>query len=139
MKTLFALVAVFFASFTLATAQKMEFETLEVNYGDIVKGANGVREFKFKNTGTAPLIIESAQGSCGCTVPDYPREPIMPGETKSVKVKYDTQRTGPFTKYVTLKSNSTVNSQVQLTIRGNVAEEPSATPEKSKSLMNGGK
>jgi hypothetical protein len=135
MKTLFVLVAVFFATMTMATAQKMEFETIEVNYGDIVKGTNGVREFKFKNTGAAPLIIESAQGSCGCTVPDYPREPIMPGETKSVKVKYDTQRVGPFTKYVTLKSNSTENSEVRLTIRGNVQEEPAATPDKGKTLM----
>jgi hypothetical protein len=69
MKTLFAFIAVFFATISMATAQKIEFETLDINYGEIVKGANGVREFKFKNTGSAPLIIESAQGSCGLLCP----------------------------------------------------------------------
>jgi hypothetical protein len=59
----------------------------------------------------------------------------MPGETKSVKVKYDTQRIGGFTKYVTLNSNSTENSQVRLTISGTVKEEPAATPGKDKTLM----
>jgi hypothetical protein len=135
MKTLFAFIAVFFATISMATAQKIQFETIEINYGNIVKGANGEREFKFKNTGSAPLIIESAQGSCGCTVPSYPKEPIMPGETKSIKVKYDTQRVGGFTKYVTINSNSTENTQVRLTISGTVNEAPAATPDKGKTLM----
>ncbi len=136
MRTLFAFFAVFFAAVTMATAQQAEFETLEIDYGNLAKGANGVREFKFKNIGNAPLIIENAQGSCGCTVPDYPREPIMPGETKAIRVKYDTQRVGPFTKYVTLTSNSKDNTSTRLTIRGNILPEPDATPAKEKTLMN---
>lgn len=135
MKTLFAFLAVLMMTAGFVSAQKIEFETLEINYGDIAKGANGVREFKFKNTSDAPLIIENATGSCGCTVPDYPREPIMPGETKSVRVRYDTQRVGPFTKYVTLTTNAKDNTSIRLTIRGNVQPEPDATPTKEKSLM----
>jgi Protein of unknown function (DUF1573) len=135
MKTLFAFLAVLMMTAGMVSAQKIEFETLEINYGDIAKGANGVREFKFKNTSDVPLIIEGAQGSCGCTVPDYPKEPIMPGETKSVRVKYDTQRTGPFTKYVTLTTNAKDNTSIRLTIRGNVNPEPDAVPTKEKSLM----
>ena len=108
--------------------QRIEFETLEVNYGEIAKGSNGVRELKFKNTGDAPLTIENAQGSCGCVVPDYPREPIMPGETKSIRVKYDTQRVGFFTKYVTITTNATNYTTLRITVRGNVQPEPDPTP-----------
>jgi len=135
MKTLFASFAVFFAATAITFAQNIEFETLEINYGSIVKGANGVREFKFKNTGNAPLIIQHAQGSCGCTVPDYPREPIMPGESKVIRVSYDTQRVGDFTKTVALTSNSKDNQSTTLTIRGTVLPEPNATPAKEKTLM----
>ena len=115
-----------------AQAQKISFEAVEVNYGDIVKGSDGQREFKFKNTGTAPLVIESAVPSCGCTVPDYPREPIMPGESRTIRVKYNTQNVGAFNKNITIKSNSIDNSQTTLTIRGNVQEEAPATPLKDK-------
>lgn len=107
----------------------------EWNYGSIKNASTGYRYFKFTNTGKAPLVISNAKGSCGCTVPSYPREPIMPGESNFIKVKYDTKRTGAFTKYVTLTTNSTANSTTRLKILGTVsapATTPAATPSKTK-------
>ena len=80
-------------------------------------------KFKFKNTGKEPLIISNATGSCGCTVPDWPKEPIAPGATASIKVKYDTNRIGGIYKTVTVNSNAKSGSIV-LTIKGTVEEKP---------------
>lgn len=136
MKTLSSIIAVLFFAVNFVSAQDIKFESLEVNYGSIEKGADGVRVFKFTNTGTAPLIISNAQGSCGCTVPTYPKEPIMPGEKGEIKVKYDTQRVGQFTKYVTLTTNATSGTSNQLKIFGDVKPEAAPTPEAPKSLFN---
>ena len=81
------------------------------------QGADGGCEFKFKNTGKEPLIISNARGSCGCTVPTWPKEPIMKGQTGIIKVHYDTKRVGAFTKTVTITSNSKTPSKV-ITIKG---------------------
>jgi hypothetical protein len=136
MKTLCSIIAVLFFAVNFVAAQDIKFESLEVNYGSIEKGADGVRVFKFTNTGTAPLIISNAQGSCGCTVPTYPKEPIMPGEKGEIRVKYDTQRVGQFTKYVTLTTNATSGTSTQLKIFGDVKPEAAPTPEAPKSLFN---
>ncbi len=87
------------------------------DYGTIKQGADGSCEFKFKNTGKDPLIISNARGSCGCTVPTWPKEPIMKGQTGVVKVHYDTNRIGAFTKTITLNSNAKTDTRV-LTIKG---------------------
>lgn len=136
MKTLLAcLTFVAFFAFN-SYAQEIKFEALEINYGNIEKGADGVRNFKFTNTGKAPLIISDAKGSCGCTVPTYPKEPIMPGETAEIKVKYDTNRIGAFTKYVTLTTNATNETSTKLKIHGTVNPEAAPTPDAPKSLFN---
>jgi hypothetical protein len=136
MKTLISCLTVLFFAVNFSFAQDIKFESLEVNYGNIEKGADGVRIFKFTNSGAAPLIISNAQGSCGCTVPTYPKEPIMPGETGEIRVKYDTQRVGAFTKYVTLTTNATSNTSTQLKIFGDVKPEAAPTPVAQKSLFN---
>lgn len=59
----------------------IEFESETLDYGTIQQGTDGVREFKFKNIGYAPLIISEARKSCGCTVPSFPKHPIKPGES----------------------------------------------------------
>lgn len=105
------------------------------DYGTIEKSSTGVRFFKFTNTGKAALVISNAKGSCGCTVPSYPREPIMPGETGYIKVKYDTKRVGPFTKYVTLTTNATAGTSTRLKITGKVEAEAAPIPVKEKSLF----
>jgi hypothetical protein len=101
---------------------KIEFKDgiLDLDYGTIKKSSEPFREFEFKNTGKAPLIISNAVGSCGCTIPTYPKEPVMPGKKAVIKVRYDTERVGAFTKNVTLTTNVIGQESVKLTIHGNV-------------------
>jgi hypothetical protein len=103
----------------------------EWNYGSIKNASTGYRYFKFTNTGAGPLVISAAKGSCGCTVPSYPKEPIMPGESEFIKVKYDTKRTGAFTKYVTLTTNAQANTTTRLKIMGTV-DAPANAPAPAK-------
>ena len=98
-------------------APEITFETDMHDYGTMKQGANGNYDFKFTNTGNEPLIISTAKGSCGCTVPTYPKEPIMKGQSAVIKVSYDTKRPGPFTKTVTIESNAKTNPKM-LTIKG---------------------
>lgn len=119
MKKLIASIVFVIMAMGSSYGQEIKFETLSIDYGTIEKGSDPVREFIFKNTGSAPLVISNAQGSCGCTVPTYPKEPIMPGEKSKISVKYDTNRVGAFTKNVTLTTNCP-NPTTVLTIRGDV-------------------
>jgi len=98
----------------------MLFENETIDYGTIPHNADGKREFVFTNNGNKPLIIESTQGSCGCTVPTKPEGPIAPGAKATIGVKYATDRVGPFTKTVTVKSNATGQETKVLTIKGTV-------------------
>lgn len=118
-------------------APQISFEKETIDYGTIEKGANGQREFKFSNTGKEPLIITNAKGSCGCTVPSWPKQPIAPGEEGVIKVKYDTKRVGPINKSVTVHTNAP-NSTKVLRIKGRVERkpQPKTTPEKEQSGMS---
>lgn len=98
----------------------MVFENETIDYGTIPHNADGKREFVFTNNGNKPLVIESTQGSCGCTVPSKPEKPILPGEKGVIGVKYATDRVGQFTKTVTVKSNAAGQETKVLTIKGNV-------------------
>ncbi len=98
-------------------APKIKFKETVLDYGTIEKGSNGVRTFEFTNEGNEPLIVTKTKGSCGCTVPTRPTEPIAPGDKGVIKVKYDTNRPGPFTKTVTVSSNSDTPTVV-LKIKG---------------------
>jgi hypothetical protein len=103
-----------------SNAPKITFETEVIDYGTIEEASNGIREFKFTNTGKEPLIISAITGSCGCTIPSKPpKAPIMPGETHIIEVKYDTKRLGSFNKTVTIKSNA-VNPIEIITIKGKI-------------------
>mgnify|MGYP001450594249 CR=1 FL=1 len=84
----------------------IDFESKVIDYGVIEHNSDGARKFVFTNNGTEPLIIKNAKGSCGCTVPTWPREPIAPGETSEIGVKYATNRVGKFTKTITLTTNA---------------------------------
>ena len=100
----------------------MVFESETIDYGTVAANSDGKREFVFTNNGNKPLIITNAQGSCGCTVPTYSKEPIAPGAKGVIGVKYDTSRAGqPFTKTVTITSNAAGIPSKTLTIKGNVA------------------
>jgi hypothetical protein len=98
----------------------MVYDTETIDYGTIAHNADGRREFVFTNNGSKPLIITSATGSCGCTVPTTPKEPILPGAKGIIGVKYATDRVGAFTKTVTVTSNAEGQATKVLTIKGTV-------------------
>jgi len=104
----------------------MVFETETIDYGTIAHNADGNRKFEFTNNGNKPLIITNTQGSCGCTVPTTPKEPIAPGAKGVIGVKYATDRVGTFTKTVTVTSNAEGMPTKVLTIKGTVL--PDAAP-----------
>jgi hypothetical protein len=106
-------------------APVMTFEKDAIDYGTIKQDAEGNRTFVFTNTGKSPLTISEAHGSCGCTVPSYSKEPVMPGQKSEIKVHYDTHRVGPFSKSVTINSNAK-NSPSVIRISGTV-EAPAVT------------
>lgn len=96
---------------------EIKFEITEYDFGTIAYDGNGSCEFKFTNTGNAPLVLSNVRSSCGCTVPQWPREPIAPGQSSSISVKYDTKRVGSFTKAITVSSN-TKTPEIRLQIKG---------------------
>ena len=102
----------------------IEFTKDTHDYGTIKYDADGSCVFEFKNTGTEPLIISNAKGSCGCTVPEWPKEPIAPGAKGEIKVKYDTKRPGAINKSVTITSNAGNEPTKTLRIKGNVLPAP---------------
>ncbi len=131
----------FLALFTVSvTAQdktaEIKFKTESIDYGTIEKGADGLRIFEFTNTGDAPLLISKVKSSCGCTVPSWPKDPIMPGQTGKIEVKYDTKRVMPIRKTITVTSNAK-RSTIALKIKGNVIDpnKTSVLEKKDKSLI----
>lgn len=150
-KSIYTLVVLFAMSFTAfaqeeqktepnndPNAPEIVFETEVHDFGTIEYGGNGTYDFKFSNTGKSPLIISNARGSCGCTVPKWPKEPIGKGQSGSINVQYDTKRPGPFTKTVTISSNAKSASKV-ITIKGTVSpaeQTEDQTPVKKENAMS---
>jgi len=98
----------------------MHFESKVVDYGTIEQHGEPLRKLSFTNTGDAPLIIQNARGSCGCTVPTWPKKPIMPGETGELEIRYATNRIGKFSKTVTLTTNEEGVEPHVLKVQGKV-------------------
>ena len=96
------------------------------DYGTIPFGGNGQCEFKVTNTGTEPLILSKCKGSCGCTVPTCEPNPIMPGQSSNITVKYDTKRAGVINKSVTITSNAVNEPTKVVRIKGTVEADPNA-------------
>lgn len=127
MKNLFLAFSLFLLGTAVGVAQpkvsggaEISFEKDVHDFGNVKQGGDATYDFKFTNNGTEPLIISNAQGSCGCTVPVWPQQPIKPGETQVVKVKYDSNRVGPINKSVTITSNSTSSPTTVIRIKGNI-------------------
>lgn len=138
------LLAIGFVSLGLAQSEKgekaeesktsLKFEQTTVDYGTIAQGSDPYRSFAFTNISDVPVAIKSAKGSCGCTVPSYPKEPIMPGQKSEVKVRYDTQRIGTFGKTVTLMTTN--DEKIVLNIKGKVyKEEDKSVPTQEKAAF----
>ncbi len=101
---------------------KIKFKTETIDYGIIAKGSDGVRVFEFTNTGDAPLIISKVSSSCGCTIPNWSKDPVLPGKTGEIQVKYDTNRVNPIRKAITVISNADTPTKI-LKITGEVKAE----------------
>ncbi|HNW98942.1 MAG TPA: DUF1573 domain-containing protein [Bacteroidales bacterium] len=137
-RVILTLVSVFFVLF-IANAQtttapsenasgaEIKFDNIVHDYGTVQKGADGKCEFVFKNTGTEPLILSNVTTSCGCTVPSWPKEPILPGKTGAIKVTYTKMNTpGTISKQITVNSNAS-NGTIVLSIKGLVVDNTPAT------------
>ena len=101
---------------------EIKFDQKLIDYGIVEFGIDGKKTFTFKNTGNAPLIFTRIYSSCGCTIPKKPEKPIMPGESSSIEVEYDTKRVGPFQKAITVNSNAKTPNII-LRIKGEVLPE----------------
>lgn len=131
MKKLVLIVLVAFVGLAAQAQAKISFETDTIDYGQIVKGSDGVRVFNFTNTGNQPLIVSDVKSSCGCTVPKKPEGPVAPGASSTIQVKYDTNRVGPIRKTITVYSNAD-EPIIALKIKGEVLEEGKSVLEKTK-------
>lgn len=124
-KFLGLLAAVFIGTASYAQAgPKIELKSETIDYGTVTKEAdNGIRAFEFTNTGDAPLIIKDVKSTCGCTVPSWPKEPIAPGKTGKIEVKYN-MNPGPIRKTITVQSNAVnyPDGVVPLKIKGEVVK-----------------
>ncbi|MCX6245444.1 MAG: DUF1573 domain-containing protein [Bacteroidetes bacterium] len=142
-KVIFSFVLLFFAAFTLhaqdnaqaappdPNAPEIAFDKTVHDYGTVVQGADATCEFKFTNTGKEPLILSKPVSSCGCTVPTWPQEPVLPGKSDVIKVTYSTHNIGPINKTITVNSNAKT-ARVVLSIKGNVVAKPAEkVPEKT--------
>jgi len=102
------------------TDVQMDFDATEWDFGEIIQGDVVAHAFEFTNSGTDPLIISDAKGSCGCTVPEWPKAPIASGEKATINVKFDSKgKKGKQNKRVTLITNM-VPSQKVLIVKGQV-------------------
>lgn len=119
---------------------QMTFESMILDYGEIDQGSDPLRIAPFTNTGTEPLVISNARGSCGCTVPEWPKEPIMPGESSEIKVRYDTKRVGPINKTVKISTNDPAGTHV-LQVKGKISavKKPEGLPNKEGVFQKAGK
>ena len=125
----YLLIAVALLTFTAVMAQKpvITFETSNYDFGKIKEeDGKATFVFKFKNTGKSPMVVSRVQASCGCTTPEWTKEPIEPGKGGTVTVTYNPLgRPGAFTKTITVFSNAS-EPQVTLVIRGEVIPKESA-------------
>ncbi len=115
--------------FSSAMAQGViQFDVESFDFGTVEEGDKADKTFTFKNTGNQPIILSNVRASCGCTTPNWTREPVMPGQTGKIEVSYNSAgRPGAFNKTITITSNATEATKV-LTIRGNVVSDPANDP-----------
>jgi hypothetical protein len=121
MRTLFIVLlsCISLAAFSQKADDAVKFDVGEHAFGKVPKGKPVTFEFKFTNPGKKPLIIEDATAECGCTKPEFPQQPIMPGKTGKIKVTYDAKAPGAFTKKVTVRIVNVAEAKI-LTITGEV-------------------
>lgn len=104
-----------------STGAVIEFESFEHDFGSIPYKGDGTYAFVFKSKGEEPLVLKNVKPSCGCTIPEWPRDPVKKGEKGTIKVSYNTRITGSFSKSVSVYSNAS-EAPIVLVIKGKVEE-----------------
>jgi hypothetical protein len=97
---------------------KIQWKSTEFDFGQIKQNVPVTAEFMFTNTGSSPLIVKSAVGSCGCTVAEFPKQPIPAGKSGIIKATFNAANVGTFTKTVTVETNAETSV---LTLKGEVS------------------
>ncbi len=117
----------------------MSLESNTVDYGTLNQHGEPLRKVSFTNTGTEPLVIKNARGSCGCTVPTWPKEPILPGASADIEIRYATNRLGKINKTVKITTNEGGDAHV-IKVIGNILklDEEKSVPAKAPSILSGG-
>ena len=110
--------------------QEIWFEEYLHDYGQIAKDSDGTWNFEFKNIGDYPIVVSRVRSTCGCTVPEWSREPIEPGSTGKITVVYNTAQTGTFLKSLYVYS-SAANSPIKLQVKGKVVASEKANASNS--------
>jgi hypothetical protein len=123
---------------TKVDGPKIEFENETHDYGTIYINGDGNCAFKFTNTGNEPLLLTNVRAGCGCTVPQWPREPVLPGESAEIKVRYTTlNRAHKINKSIVVTSNSIEKNTIVLRITGEVVAAPEQVlPEKAQTQLS---
>ena len=117
---LLSVFAALLISFACSAQGELKFESESHDFGEVTEGEQATHEFKYTNTGNAPVILANVQASCGCTTPNWSKDPILPGKTGTITATYNSSgRPGPFTKTVTVTGNMKT-TPLQLTLRGMV-------------------
>jgi hypothetical protein len=131
MKKVISFSVAFFVFAAVSFAQKgvAKFAKLENDFGKIEQGKPVTHVFEFTNTGTDPIVLGNVQASCGCTTPDWTREPVMPGKKGTVKATFNAGSMGPFNKTVTVPTNAE-NGTLYLTLKGEVVANKTAADAK---------
>ena len=120
------MLGLFFFSLSAVQAQRvvsgaqLSLEKTSHDFGKVEQHSNTSFEFVFTNTGSEPLVLSNVKGSCSCTVPEWPRSPIMPGKSGKILVKYDSKRLGPFSRSVTISSNDPEQPSQIIRVKGAV-------------------
>lgn len=118
---------------TTLKAENMDFKTDMHDFGTVAEGPDAEFKFELKNTGKEPIILSAVTASCGCTAPEWSKEPVLPGKKTIIKAVYHTAgRPGGFNKTITVTSNAGVKV---LTIKGTVEKAPESSVPANKSMM----
>lgn len=104
----------------VATGAQITFQKDTHDFGEVPMSGNATYSFGFKNTGTEPLIISQVRWSCSCQLAEWSKEPVLPGKTGLIKVRYDSNRVGPIIKSFTVFSNAVNEPSKNLFIKGRV-------------------
>jgi hypothetical protein len=114
--------------------QKLKFATTTYDFGSKPQGKPVNTEFEFSNMGTEPLVLETVKASCGCTTPEWTKEPVMPGKKGTIKVQYNMAREGSFNKTITVTTKD--SETVVLTITGNAVAQKEGVDESTPSMIS---